>query len=92
MSDATRDRWNKIAEDFNRSRMGNRLTNLEALNLADKYRIDQSTDMITSAEHDQIWLALTEEEIASIPDDGIGKLYDGGVYYDSDYECLSMFI
>lgn len=92
MSDETADRWNRVAEDYNRSRMGNRLTNLEALNLADKYRIDQSTDLITSAEHDQIWLALSEEEIASIPDDDIGKLYDGGVHYDSDYERLSMYI
>ncbi len=92
MSEKNADRWNKVAEDFNRSRMGNRLTNLEALNLADKYRIDQSVDMITRAEHDQIWLALTEEEITSIPDDDIGKLYDGGVFYDSDYECLTMFI
>jgi len=48
-------------------------------------------DIICSAEHDQFWLDVPEEEIEKIPEDKIIELVRCGVGYDEDIESLSMF-
>lgn len=52
----------------------------------------ESSDMISSAEHDQIWLApSTEQLLEKLTEDHIIELRRCGVWWDSDYQGLSMF-
>lgn len=53
----------------------------------------QETDMISCAEHDQIWLNVDVHELARVasPDD-IRNLKRLGVFFDEDTESLSLFV
>lgn len=57
-----------------------------------KFPTDCKADMVSSAEHDQIWLRIKRHEIAQLTDDDILYLTRCGVMYDDDVEVLSMFV
>ncbi len=64
---------------------------LHALMLLDKL-VPSTEDMITSAAHDQIWLNVDPQVLnIIISDEEIRELIAGGVFYDSEFDCLSMF-
>lgn len=48
-------------------------------------------DMIAAAEHDEFWLDVDGEKIATLTDDQIIELVRCGVRYDKDVDSLAMF-
>jgi len=52
-----------------------------------------TTDIISSAEHDEIWLEIKPEKLEkSITEPQIIELIRCGVRYDSEYDSLCMFV
>lgn len=50
-------------------------------------------DMVSAAEHDQIWLDVDLEKLAEVATvEHIRQLEAFGVHYDSDYDGLYMFV
>lgn len=48
--------------------------------------------MIASAEHDEIWLEVSEEQMEQLTDDEILELSRCGVRHDEDSDSLAMFV
>src|SRR5271169_1264220 len=64
---------------------------LYAFILLDKI-MPEYDDIISSAEHDQIWLKVDMDRLSKrITDDQIKELVACGVFYDDELDCLSMF-
>lgn len=92
------ERWERISNDgeeylkFERvlNKRSNRI-DLHAFMLLDsiwpKERI-----MIASAEHDEIWLEVSEEQMEQLTDDEILELSRCGVRHDEDSDSLAMFV
>jgi hypothetical protein len=57
-------------------------------------KLDPSTeDMVSSAEHDQIWLGVDHEAVGDVAtEDQIIELIRCGVRFDEEYDCLHMFV
>lgn len=52
-----------------------------------------TSDLICSAEHDEIWLDVDVEELAKVATEGdIRTLVRCGVRYDSDINSLALFV
>ena len=50
-------------------------------------------DMVSAAKHDQIWLDVDLEKLAEVATaDHIRQLWACGVYFDSHYDALYMFV
>jgi hypothetical protein len=50
-------------------------------------------DMVTSAEHDETWLAASPEELAeNASEDDILTLVRCGIRFDEDLDSLAMFV
>lgn len=50
-------------------------------------------DLISYAEHDQIWLAVDVNKLAEVAtEDDINYLVDCGIWLDEDHGSLSMFV
>lgn len=50
-------------------------------------------DLISCAEHDEIWLAVDPEWLASVcSDEDIKYLVDCGIFFDEDTDSLHMFV
>lgn len=50
-------------------------------------------DMVSAAEHDQIWLDVDLDALAEVATaDHIRQLETCGVHYDSSYDALYMFV
>jgi hypothetical protein len=50
-------------------------------------------DMVSAAEHDEIWLDVDCEELAKvITEDQVLELTRCGVHYDSGYDALKLFV
>ncbi len=50
-------------------------------------------DIIGAAEHDQVWLSINVDWLASVATiDDINYLVDCGIHYDADYDSLYMFV
>lgn len=50
-------------------------------------------DMVSAAEHDQIWLDVDLEKLAEVATaDHIRQLEACGVHFDSEYDALYMFV
>ena len=64
---------------------------LHAFMLLDKI-FPGSNDIISCAEHDQIWLGITPEQILQLTEDQIIELTRCGIIFDKDFESLSMFV
>ena len=64
---------------------------LHAFMLLDKLFPDSTgCDMIGSAEHDQIWLAV--HDLEQLTEENIVELVRCGVFFDSEIKTLSMFV
>lgn len=49
-------------------------------------------DMVMGAEHDEIYLDVTPEELAAVAtDEMVRDLQRCGVRYSTEYDCLAMF-
>jgi hypothetical protein len=65
---------------------------LHAFNLLDRL-IPGSGDIVGSAEHDEIWLSISPDELTKVAtEDQIVELIRCGVRYDSYNDALSMFV
>jgi len=50
-------------------------------------------DIVRSAEHDEIWLSISPEELLKVAtEDQIIELIRCGVRYDADTESFAMFV
>lgn len=68
-------------------------SDLSAFMLIHKFMISKEADVITSAEHDEIYLpSIDDLDLEKITEDDIISLIRCGVRYDQNYECLSMFV
>lgn len=65
---------------------------LHAFNLIDRL-VPGNTDIVSSAEHDTIWLDVTLEQLAAvITEQQVLELIRCGVHYDNDIGCLSLYV
>lgn len=92
------ERWESVNDDFidfkkiPESERPFSSPDLCAFALLDKRFPKLDFDMVSSAEHDQIWLRIKAKEIIQLTDDEILYLTRCGVMYEEDTECLSMFV
>lgn len=50
-------------------------------------------NMVTSAEHDQIWLDVSPDDLeGKVTIEDVKQLYEWGVFYDESADSLSMFV
>jgi len=69
------------------------LRKIDGLIRLEKLGWDGKNDILPAAEHDQAWLSVDLEWLASVAsDDDINYLVDCGIYMDEDYERLYMFV
>jgi len=55
--------------------------------------VPEKRDIISCAEHDQIWLDVSDDDLAEVAtEDDIVYLLRCGVWHDDDEECLCMFV
>lgn len=55
--------------------------------------LPSNNDIVSAAEHDVIYLDCDIEELSKVAtEEDILMLCKCGVIYDSDYDCLSMFV
>ena len=69
-----------------------RRADMHAFNLIEKL-VPGDRDMISSAEHDEIWLSVDPVELANVAtEDQIVELIRCGVRYDFDTDSFAMFV
>lgn len=67
-------------------------SDLHAFMLLDKL-IPGTRDMVSAAEHDEIWLGIDCEALAVVITEGqVCELRRCGVMYSSEYESLSLYV
>ena len=89
------EKWEKVSGDeyLKFDRISNKKSNrpdLHAFLLLDEL-FPGNTDIVVSAEHDEIWLNVEKEQIESLTDEQIVELCRCGVRYDRDNNSLCMF-
>ena len=52
---------------------------------------EKNRNMISAAGHDQIWLRITEEQIATLTEVDVLYLTRCGVFHEEEFAALSMF-
>jgi hypothetical protein len=52
----------------------------------------KNKNMISCAEHDKIFLNITESDLHSVTESIVIHLLRCGILYDSDHECLFKFV
>lgn len=52
---------------------------------------DNTRDLISASEHDQLWFSISEEQIETLTDDQIRELCGAGICYDESVNSLTMF-
>lgn len=57
-----------------------------------RFPAERKSDMVSAAEHDEIWLRIESEQIQQLTDDEILYLTRCGVRYEDDTESLAMFV
>lgn len=66
---------------------------LHAFILLDLLLPNQGTDIVSSSEHDQIWIGVDAEELAKvITEERIVELVRCGIRYDREYGSLCSFV
>ena len=84
-----------IGEFLKFAKVENKTSNradLHAFNLLDKL-VPGTCDIVSAAEHDEIWLAVSPDELAKVAtEEQIIELIRCGVRYDRDTDCLAMFV
>jgi hypothetical protein len=92
----TDEQYKKYGDEFLKfDRVFNKTSNrrdLHAFNLLDKL-VPGNGAMVCSAEHDEIWLDVTPEELSKVATENqIIELIRCGVRYDSGTDCLALFV
>lgn len=92
----TKEQYDKYEGEFLKfERVKDRTSNrpdLHAFNLIDKL-VPGETDMVCAAEHDEIWLEVSPEELARVAtEEQIIDLIRCGVRYDDGTESLALFV
>lgn len=65
---------------------------LHAFNLLDKL-VPGKSDMVSAAEHDEIWLAVSPDDLAKVAtEEQIIDLIRCGVRYDNQTDSLALFV
>lgn len=92
------DRWELVTKDGEEFLKYDRVTgkhtrrkDLHAFIILDTI-FPGTSDIVASAEHDQIWLDVDSEQIERLTDDQILMLSRCGVFYDSEVDSLAMFV
>jgi len=92
----THDKFEAVNDDYLEfDKVENKLSkrsDLHAFLLLDKIFGDHTRDIISAACHDEIWLAISPEEIESLNDGQILELVRCGVSYDDNNESLHLFV
>ncbi len=66
---------------------------LHAFLLLDRLVSNVGRDMVSAAEHDQIWLDVSPEDLAAVvTEEQVIELRRCGVIYDTDIGSLSLFV
>jgi len=65
---------------------------LHAFITLDKFFPNYGSDIISAAEHDEIFIDLEEKHIEKLSDGQILELVRCGVFYNEEYDCLGMFV
>jgi len=92
----THDQYERYSDEYLRfdrvlTRTSNR-SDLHAFNLLDRL-VPGKRDMVSAAEHDEIWLDIPPDELAKVAtEDQIVELIRCGVRYDSGTDSLAMFV
>lgn len=50
------------------------------------------TDLLCSAEHDQVWLGISTEEISKLTEEQVIELLRCGVTYDNETDSLTTYV
>ena len=89
--------WDECNDQFLKfDKVTNKLSNrpdLHAFMLLDKMLPIEEKDIISAAEHDEIFLQVNIEELAKVvTKEKIMELSRCGVRFDSSNDCLAMFV
>lgn len=91
--------WESVNDEFLRFEnipVGDRpfsSPDLCAFALLDKrYPSDRNIDMVSAAEHDEIWLRIEDWQIATLSKEEILYLTRCGVRHEDDFDGLAMFV
>ena len=57
-----------------------------------KFPDEKNRDMVSAAEHDEIWLRITSEQVTQLSDMEVLYLTRCGVRYDGEFEGLCMYV
>lgn len=91
----TKEIWEKYEDEFLKfERIENKRSvrpDLHAFMLLDEMCVDNDDDIVSAAEHDEIWLNASSEDIERLTEPQILELVRCGVMFDEDTESLSMF-
>lgn len=92
----TPEQYEKYHDEFLKfGRVENKTSNrpdLHAFNLLDKL-VPGNSEIVSAAEHDQIWLDVEPEELSKVAtDEQIIELIRCGVRYDRSINCLALFV
>lgn len=92
----TKEQYEKYSDEFLKFDLVQNKTShradLHAFNLLDKL-IPGDCDIVCSAEHDEILLEVSPEELSKVAtEEQIIELIRCGVRYDSEYDSLAMFV
>ena len=92
----THEQYEKYEDEFLKfDRVQNKTSgraDLHAFNLLDKL-VPGKSDMVSAAEHDEVWLDVSPEELAKVAtEEQIVELIRCGVRYDRSTGSLALFI
>lgn len=65
---------------------------LHAFILLDSFFEQNDRDIVAAASHDVIYLEVSGEDLENLTDSQVLELTRCGVMYDSENDCLSMFV
>lgn len=93
MSEKIKAMFDKFEDDYSTAPEPERPWDLCAFNLLNAL-VPGHMDMVSCAEHDEIWLAVTPEELeaAGVTEEQVLQLVRWGVRYDDCLPSLAMFV
>jgi hypothetical protein len=88
------ERHENEAHHFDRvSHPTSKRADLHAFMLLDKLVPEAGLDMVSAAEHDEIWLDVDVEKLAEVIQEcQVIELRRCGIRYCSEFDCLGMFV
>lgn len=91
----THERFEEVNDDYLKfdriENKRNQRPDLHAWLLLDELFPHPGHDMVSAAEHDEIWLDVEGEKLETLTDEQILELVRCGVRHDDEHDCLAMF-